>query len=74
MINRVAKLLDNKGELYYPYSSGSTAEEPVLREYMGVINACGIRAVCVECRPHPISAAKWWHDMDIIMDEPESAA
>jgi hypothetical protein len=71
MINRVAKLLDNKGENYIiPFFWQHGEEEPVLREYMGVINACGIRAVCVECRPHPdFCGPKWWHDMDIIMDE-----
>ena len=43
MINRVAKLLDNKGENYIiPFFWQHGEEEPVLREYMGVINACGI--------------------------------
>ena len=29
-----------------------------------------IGAVCVESRPHPdFVGPRWWHDMDIIMDE-----
>ena len=37
---------------------------------MQVIYDCGIRAVCVEARPHPdFAGPKWWTDLDIIMDE-----
>lgn len=33
------------------------------------IYACGIRAVCVESRPHPdYCGPRWWSDMDIIMN------
>lgn len=41
-----------------------------LREMMGAVYSSGIRAVCVESRPHPDFAGPgWWRDMDIIMDE-----
>ncbi|WP_256758092.1 sugar-binding domain-containing protein [Cohnella sp. WQ 127256] len=44
--------------------------EDVIREEMGKIYDCGIRAVCVEARPHPEFAGPgWWHDLDIVMDE-----
>ena len=37
---------------------------------MGAVYSSGIRAVCVESRPHPDFAGPgWWRDMDIIMDE-----
>nr|WP_285858774.1 glycosyl hydrolase [Paenibacillus sp. MER 99-2] len=45
-------------------------EEAVLRKHMQVIYESGIYAVCVESRPHPdYVGPKWWHDLDIIMDE-----
>lgn len=44
--------------------------EEVLRKEMQQIRAAGIRAVCVEARPHPDFAGPgWWHDMDIILEE-----
>lgn len=44
--------------------------EAVLRQHMQVIHESGIRAVCVESRPHPdFVGPQWWHDLDIIMDE-----
>ncbi|MDT8860218.1 hypothetical protein N0O92_08225 [Alkalihalobacillus sp. MEB130] len=45
-------------------------EEQVIREEMAKIYECGIRAVCVEARPHPDFAGPgWWHDLDIVMEE-----
>ena len=45
-------------------------DEQPLREYMAVIDACHIGAVCVESRPHPdFVGEKWWTDMDVILDE-----
>lgn len=47
-------------------------EERTLREYMGAIYDCNIRAVCLESRPHPdFLGDGWWHDLDIILDEAE---
>lgn len=44
--------------------------EEVIREEIGKIAACGIRAVCVEARPHKdFCGPGWWHDMDIVLDE-----
>lgn len=44
--------------------------EEVLRAYMEKIEQSGIRAVCVEARPHPeFVKEKWWEDMDVILDE-----
>ena len=45
-------------------------EEAVIREEMARIYASGIRAVCVEARPHPnFLGPRWWRDVDIIMEE-----
>ena len=45
-------------------------DEEVLRSYMAAIYEANIRAVCLESRPHPdFLGPKWWHDLDIILDE-----
>ena len=44
--------------------------EAVLREELAKIYEAGIRAVCLEARPHPDFAGDgWWHDVDIVIDE-----
>lgn len=45
-------------------------EEVIIREEMARVHASGIRAVCVEARPHPdFLGPQWWRDMDVIMEE-----
>lgn len=45
-------------------------KEEVIREELSKICECGIRAVCVEARPHDdFCGPGWWHDMDIVLDE-----
>ena len=45
-------------------------EEEVIRKEIAKISECGIRAVCLESRPHPDFAGPgWWHDFDIVLDE-----
>lgn len=65
------EVLENRGENYIlPFFWQHGETESKLREYMGAIHACGIGAVCCECRPHPdFCGPQWWHDMDIILDE-----
>ena len=44
--------------------------EVIIRREIGKIYDCGIRAVCVEARPHDdFCGPGWWHDMDIVLDE-----
>ncbi len=44
--------------------------EEVLRTEIEKVYECGIRAICLESRPHPdFIGPKWWHDFDIILDE-----
>ena len=48
MDKKVIELLEDKGGNYIlPFFWQHGEEEAVLREYMGVILACGIKAVCV---------------------------
>ena len=45
-------------------------DEEVLRTEIAKICECGIRAVCLESRPHPdFGGPGWWHDFDIVLDE-----
>ncbi len=71
MNSKIEKLLNGHMENYiFPFFWQHGEEESVLREYMQVIYDANIRAVCVESRPHPdFAGARWWHDMDIILDE-----
>ena len=71
MNSKIEKLLNGHMENYiFPFFWQHGEEESVLWEYMQVIYDANIRAVCVESRPHPdFAGARWWHDMDIILDE-----
>ena len=45
-------------------------DETVIRTEVEKIYQSGIRAVCLEARPHPDYAGEgWWHDVDIVIDE-----
>jgi len=45
-------------------------EERVIREEVARVDESGIKALCVESRPHPdFMGPTWWRDMDVIMDE-----
>lgn len=44
--------------------------EDIIREEIEKIYECGIRAICVEARPHDdFCGPGWWHDMDIVIAE-----
>lgn len=54
----------------FPFFWQHGEEEQKLREYMKKIEESGIRAICVEARPHPdFLKKKWWQDFDVILDE-----
>lgn len=54
----------------FPFLWMRGEEEDILREEIEKIYECGIRAVCVEARPHDdFCGPGWWHDMDIVIDE-----
>ncbi len=57
----------------FPFLWMRGEEEQVLRREIDRICSCGIRAVCVEARPHDdFCGPGWWHDMDIVLDEAKS--
>ena len=42
----------------------------VLREELAKIDECGIKAFCVESRPHPdFVGPGWWRDFDLLLEE-----
>lgn len=54
----------------FPFLWMRDQEEDVLRNEIAKIEECGIRAVCLESRPHPdFGGPGWWHDFDIVLDE-----
>ena len=54
----------------FPFLWMRGESEEILREEIEKISECGIRAVCVEARPHDdFCGDGWWHDMDIVIDE-----
>ncbi len=73
MEKRLKELLDGAGENYIlPFFWQHGEEEALIREGMRKIRESGIRAVCVESRPHPDFAGEgWWRDLDVILDEAE---
>lgn len=71
MSNRLDDVLAGKEANYIlPFLWQRGEEESVIREEMARVFEAGIRAVCVEARPHPdFLGPRWWRDMDIIMEE-----
>lgn len=67
----VKQLLDGEKENHVlPFFWQHGEDEMTLRKYMEVISQSGCGAVCVESRPHPdFLGAKWWSDMNVILDE-----
>ena len=54
----------------FPFLWMRGEEEPILRREIEKIAECGIKAICVEARPHDdFCGPGWWHDMDIVLDE-----
>lgn len=71
MEKSVQEVLEFKGGNYIlPFLWMRGEEEQVIRREIQKIDECGIKAVCLEARPHPDYAAEgWWHDVDIVLDE-----
>ncbi len=54
----------------FPFLWLRNQSEDVLRKELEKIDECGIKAVCLESRPHPDFAGDgWWHDFDIVLEE-----
>lgn len=71
MNGKIKKVLSGKnGNYIFPFFWQHGEDEATLREYMRAIDESNIKGVCVESRPHPdFCGERWWHDMDIILDE-----
>jgi hypothetical protein len=71
MENRIQQVLAGKHDNYLlPFLWQRGESEDAIRTEMAKVAESGIRAVCVEARPHPdFVGPRWWHDMDIIMEE-----
>ena len=71
MNEKISKVLEHRGGNYIlPFFWLHGEDAKVLRHYMKVIYDCGIRAVCLESRPHPdFAGPQWWADLDVILAE-----
>lgn len=71
MSNRIKEAIhDQNGNYILPFFWMHGAKEEVIRELMGKVYDAGIRAVCLESRPHPdYVGERWWQDVDVVLDE-----
>ncbi len=71
MSEKLKQLIENTYNNYIlPFLWLHGEDENTLRTEVQKIHECGIRAFCVESRPHPdFVGDKWWQDMDILIDE-----
>lgn len=54
----------------FPFLWMRGESEHIMRDEIEKIYECGIRAVCLEARPHDdFCGDGWWRDMDIVLDE-----
>ena len=69
MIKSLQNVLENKGGNYiFPFLWMKGESQEVIGEELDRIYDCGIRAVCIESRPHPDFLGEgWWKDMDFIV-------
>lgn len=70
-MNKLQMVLENKFENYlFPFfwQHGETRE--VLEIYMDKIAESGMKAACIEARPHPdFVGQKWWEDLSVIIEK-----
>lgn len=74
MPSRLKEVLKGAEDNYIlPFFWQHGEEEDILREEIDRIHESGIRALCVESRPHPdFLGPRWWRDMDIILEEAQA--
>lgn len=70
-MKRLEEVLQNVNDNHiFPLFWQHGEDEETLRTYMDKIDKSGIRAVCLEARPHPeFVQEKWWNDFDILLEE-----
>lgn len=71
MEKKLQEVLNNQADNYIaPFFWQHGEDDAVLKEEMDKIFQSGIRAVCVESRPHEdFGKDGWWEDFDLIMAE-----
>lgn len=70
-MKRLNELLENQGGSYIlPFLWMHGEPHDLILEELNKIEACQIREICIESRPHPdFCQTGWWEDLDFIMDE-----
>lgn len=71
MKNWMEKLQNNETENYIlPFLWMKGEDQAVIRTEIEKIYDCGIRAICVEARPHPeFGKEGWWSDLGVVIEE-----
>lgn len=69
----IEKLQNNETENYIlPFLWMKGEEQAIIRTEIEKIHECGIRAICVEARPHPeFGNEGWWKDLGVVIEEAE---
>ncbi|PKG21758.1 glycosylhydrolase-like jelly roll fold domain-containing protein [Niallia nealsonii] len=72
-MKKIEKLLNGQEENYiFPFLWMHGESEEVIKEYVNKIYESGIKALCVEPRPHPdFVGGKWWTDLKIVLEAAE---
>jgi hypothetical protein len=67
----IEKLINNEADNYIlPFLWMKGESEAIIREEIEKIDECGIKAICLESRPHPdFMGDKWWSDVELILQE-----
>lgn len=71
MNESIKKVLENTEDNYiFPFLWMKGESQEVIGEEIDRIYDCGIRAICIESRPHPDFLGEgWWKDMDFIVEK-----
>ena len=71
MEKRIQEALEDRNENYIlPFLWMKGESEETLRREIARIESCGIKALCLESRPHPdFCGPRWWKDLSIVLEE-----
>ncbi len=71
MDTRIRQVYSGQYENYIlPFFWLAGEDETVIKEYIQKVNDSGIKAICIESRPHPdFMGEKWWSDLSLIISE-----
>lgn len=69
-MNKIEKLLNKQeGNRIFPFLWMHGESAKIIEEYVNKIYESGIRALCVEPRPHPdFVGEKWWADLKVVLE------